>query len=72
MKWFFTEMFKKDGVISSKIVMGITIITNAIVMGYVTPDKLDLINSLLLTGGTLLGVSIAKEIVSRIGKKDEK
>jgi len=72
MKWFFKEMFNGNGAISSKIVLGVIILLNAIVMGYVRSDVPEVINAFLLTGGTLLGVSIAKEIVSSVGTKGAK
>lgn len=72
MKWFFTELFKKDGAISSKITMGVLLTFNAIAMGYVRPTAVNLIGSFLLTAGGLLGVSIASDIVKVKKGKDEK
>ena len=65
MSKFITEMFKGEGKVSSKIVMGVIAITNAIVLSYITPDKSAVIDSFLMAGEILLGVSVAKEVASR-------
>ena len=73
-KYFFSELLSKEGNISSKITLGILLLVNAIVLGYVKPidqNLITLINSFLLAGSGLLGVSIASDIVTKIGKKKD-
>lgn len=73
---FFKQLLSKTGSVSSKITLGILLLINAIVLSYVKPIDpvlITLINSFLLSGSGLLGVSIATDIVTKIGtKKDEK
>jgi hypothetical protein len=75
-KYFLKQLLSKSGSISSKITFGIILIINAIVLAYVKPidqNLITLINSFLLSGSGLLGVSIASDIVTKIGKgKDDK
>jgi hypothetical protein len=75
-KYFLQHLLSKEGSISSKITFGILLLVNAIVLTYVKPidqNLITLINSFLLSGSGLLGVSIASDIVTKIGKgKDDK
>jgi len=64
LKWFFKEMFKGNGDISSKIVMGVILLINAIAYSYIKED-VTILNSFLLTGGGLLGASVLKEVTKK-------
>ena len=77
MKEFFSHLLSKDGKVSSKILFGILMLIQAVILSYVkpiNPDLISLINSFLLAGEVLLGVSIASDIAKHItkGKEDER
>ena len=63
------EVLSPTGALSAKRVGGLELLLNAIVLSYINPGAEAVINAFLLTGATLLGASIASDIVTTVSNK---